>query len=60
MVERDSMIFGRGTCDMKGFIAATVAMAPLFCATGCIGAGHLAQNLTERPIKPSFAIIEEP
>lgn len=76
MVERDGLIFGRGTCDMKGFIAATVAMAPLFAQqvrdrplhfaftydeeTGCIGAGHLVQNLTERFIKPSLAIIGEP
>jgi acetylornithine deacetylase len=76
MVERDGLIFGRGACDMKGFIAATVAMAPLFAKqvrdrplhyaftydeeTGCIGAGHLVQNLTERSLKPSLAIIGEP
>lgn len=76
MVERDGQIFGRGACDMKGFIAATVAMAPLFAQqvrdrplhfaftydeeTGCIGAGHLVQNLIERSIKPSLAIIGEP
>ena len=64
MMERDGRLFGRGTCDMKGFIAATMAMAPLFAQkvrerplhlaftydeeTGCIGAGHLAQNLVER------------
>ena len=76
MVERDDLIFGRGSCDMKGFIAATVAMAPFFAQhvrdrplhfaftydeeTGCIGAGQLAQNLTERSFKPSLAIIGEP
>ncbi|TDT73325.1 acetylornithine deacetylase [Litoreibacter halocynthiae] len=76
MVERDGLLFGRGTCDMKGFIAATLAMAPVFAQqvrdqplhfaftydeeTGCIGARHLAQNLTERSIKPSLAIIGEP
>ncbi|WP_281857384.1 acetylornithine deacetylase [Litoreibacter halocynthiae] len=76
MVERDDLLFGRGTCDMKGFIAATLAMAPVFAQqvrdqplhfaftydeeTGCIGARHLAQNLTERSIKPSLAIIGEP
>ena len=76
MVERDGLLFGRGTCDMKGFIAASLAMAPLFAKqvrdrplhfaftydeeTGCIGAGHLAQNLIERSIKPSLAIIGEP
>jgi acetylornithine deacetylase len=76
MVERDGRLFGRGTCDMKGFIAATLAMAPHYAGaardrplhfaftydeeTGCIGAGHLAQNLVARSIKPSLAIIGEP
>ena len=76
MVERDGWLLGRGTCDMKGFIAATVAMAPIFAKqvrdkpihfaftydeeTGCIGAGHLVQDLTARCIKPSLAIIGEP
>lgn len=76
LVENDGLLFGRGTCDMKGFIAATIAMAPFFAQqvrdrplhfaftydeeTGCIGAAHLAQNLTERSIKPSLALIGEP
>jgi acetylornithine deacetylase len=76
MEVRDGQMFGRGTCDMKGFIAATLAMAPIFAQqvrgkplhfaftydeeTGCIGAGHLIQNLSERSLKPSLAIIGEP
>lgn len=75
-VERDGAIYGRGTCDMKGFIAATLAMAPTFARkvrdrplhfaftydeeTGCIGAGHLVKDLKARSIKPSLAIIGEP
>ncbi|HIP22751.1 MAG TPA: acetylornithine deacetylase [Rhodobacteraceae bacterium] len=76
MVKQNGRLYGRGTCDMKGFIAAAVAMAPLFAnkikarplhfafthdeETGCIGAAHLAQNLRSRTFTPSVAIIGEP
>lgn len=76
MLERDGRLYGRGSCDMKGFIAATLAMAPQLAATprtrpihfaftydeevGCIGAGHLAHSLTTRGIRPALAIIGEP
>ena len=28
--EKDNKVYGRGSCDMKGFIACTLAVAPLF------------------------------
>lgn len=76
MRQQDGRLYGRGACDMKGFIAAAIAMAPRYAAltpsrpihfaftydeeTGCIGAGHLAQSIREMDIAPSVAIIGEP
>lgn len=76
MIERDGRLYGRGSCDMKGFIAAVVAMAPVFAQqvrdrpihfafthdeeTGCIGAQALAQVLRARGIRPGVAIFGEP
>ena len=74
--EAEGLLYGRGTCDMKGFIAAAMALAesvdpaalrrPLHFAfthdeeTGCLGAGHLVQDLEARGIVPDIAIIGEP
>ena len=76
MVEKDGKLYGRGSCDMKGFIATTLAMAPIVASaelkrpvhfafthdeeTGCIGARSLIQDITKRGIKPAIAIIGEP
>ncbi|TCP43027.1 acetylornithine deacetylase [Rhodovulum marinum] len=76
MVEKDGRLFGRGTCDMKGFIACTLAMAPGFAAldlkrplhfafthdeeVGCLGGQALVRELAARGIRPEVAIIGEP
>ncbi|MDQ2094620.1 acetylornithine deacetylase [Rhodalgimonas zhirmunskyi] len=76
LVEREDRLYGRGTCDMKGFIAACVAMAPVlahevdkrplhFAFTydeeiGCIGAQALVDRLRAKGIKPAIGIIGEP
>jgi len=76
MVERDGKLYGRGTCDMKGFIAASVAMAPVLAhavrerplhfsftydeEVGCLGAQALADTLAAKGIRPGVAIIGEP
>lgn len=72
----DAKLFGRGTCDMKGFIAASVAMAPLFAEralkkpvyfafthdeeVGCLGAQALVEVLRGRDLLPDMAIVGEP
>ena len=73
--DRDRL-YGRGTCDMKGFIAAAVVAArdyagldlrrPLHFAftydeeVGCVGARALVPELQRRGIRPAMAIIGEP
>jgi len=72
----DGRLYGRGTCDMKGFIAAAVAMAPRFAArdlrrpvtfafthdeeVGCLGARNLQDILRDSDTRPALAIIGEP
>ncbi len=76
VVERDGKLFGRGTCDMKGFdalalgLAARAAKAPLsrplqICLSrdeeiGCIGAPPMIRAMQGVVPKASLAIIGEP
>ena len=69
-------LFGRGACDMKGFIACTLAFAPIYSKanldrdihfsftfdeeTACIGAPILIKELKKRGIKNGICIIGEP
>ena len=68
--------YGRGTCDMKGFLASAISMAiraakhdlktPLHLAIsydeeiGCIGVRSLIDLLAAAPVKPMFCIVGEP
>ena len=76
LAEKDDLLFGRGTCDMKGFIAVCLAYARKFAEAElktpihlafsydeevtCAGAKRLAEALNGFPIKPSMCIIGEP
>ena len=69
-------LFGRGSCDMKGFIACTLAYAPIysksnldrdinFCftfdeETACQGAPILIEELKKKGIKNGICIVGEP
>lgn len=76
MRQRDGLLFGRGTCDMKGFIAAATVMAQEFTLldlkrpihfaftydeeVGCLGAQALVPELQKRDMQPSMVIVGEP
>ncbi len=73
---RDGNLYGRGSADMKGFIACCLAMAenavlcplktPIHFAfsydeeIGCIGVRRLLNILKTLPIRPRFCIVGEP
>jgi acetylornithine deacetylase len=73
---RDGRLYGRGTADMKGFIACALAAVPEFIAAGprtpihlafsydeevgCLGIPHLLARLARDLPKPRAAIIGEP
>ncbi|MPW20402.1 Acetylornithine deacetylase (ArgE) [Paraburkholderia piptadeniae] len=73
---RDGRLYGRGTCDMKGFIATALALVPEMQRTKlakpihfafsfdeevtCLGAPLLLEDLGRRGIKPDGCIIGEP
>lgn len=76
LTERDGSLYGRGACDMKGFIAVALALVPRFLETsrirpvhfgftfdeevGCIGGGKLAEQIRGMPVKPACCIVGEP
>lgn len=76
VTRRDDRLYGRGTADMKGFIACVLALAPAFAAArsavpvhvaltfdeeiGFRGAPVLLEDLTRTGPLPSAAIVGEP
>lgn len=76
VTERDGNYFGRGACDMKGFIACVLAKVPAMlnarlqtpihlCISydeeiGCIGMRRLLETLCLQPVRPSMCVVGEP
>ncbi len=74
--EKNNKVYGRGTCDMKGFIACSLALAPYFASqnlkkpihfsftydeeTACQGAPVMIKELKKRNLNCSVCIVGEP
>lgn len=72
----DGRAYGRGTADMKGFVAAVLALAeraagrelstPLHLALshdeeiGCVGVRSLIERMEQAPVRPLMCIVGEP
>lgn len=76
LTEKDSKFYGRGTADMKSFLAVALAMVPVFTSmtlkrpvhlafsydeeVGCLGIHSLVDVLANIDCTPLLAVIGEP
>lgn len=76
MALRDGRLYGRGTCDMKGFIALALAVAPEIAAAnpkkpvhlalsydeeiGCLGAPAMIEVIRRELPRPALVVVGEP
>ena len=76
LARRGDRLYGRGACDMKGFLALALAAAPAFAGAalkrpvhlafsydeeiGCLGAPALIAEIAARTPRPAAVVVGEP
>lgn len=76
VVERNERLYGRGTCDMKSFVAVVLALVPEFLKAGlktpvhlafsydeevgCLGVRRLIADLDREKLRPLACVVGEP
>ncbi len=76
LTRREGRVHGRGTCDMKGFLAVCLAIVPVMKAaklrspihlaisydeeTGCTGVRQMLREIAKLPVKPLGCFVGEP
>jgi acetylornithine deacetylase len=76
LFERDGKLYGRGTTDMKGFVAVCLAMVPEMLAAklstpihlaisydeeiGCVGVRPMLREVAKKPLRPLGCFVGEP
>jgi acetylornithine deacetylase len=76
LTERDGRWYGRGTADMKGFVALALALVPALAArdlrtpvhlafsydeeVGCLGVPHMIRHILEHLPRPELVVVGEP
>ena len=76
VLEKNDRLYGRGTADMKSFVAIALALVPEMLAAdlstpihlafsydeeiGCVGVRRLLDMMEGMPIKPAMCVVGEP
>lgn len=76
LTRKGDRLYGRGTCDMKGFIACVLALAPQFQKArlktplhlalsrdeeiGCVGVPDVLRLIQDSGMRPAAALVGEP
>lgn len=76
VIEKGGRLYGRGTCDMKGFLACALAAAPELAGAnltrpvhlalsydeeiGCLGAPSMIDTIRREVPAPAFVVVGEP